>query len=311
VSKVKCEFSRGTIAMDILKEELVKKRQSLEGRKVFKRSEIEQSRRDQEDKRLSQNLDSSSPDKSKPESSSIIISLPKQDRLLKQPVMLFGESDDDRLDRLKYVDRTEWETNDYIVDQPIKKRQKSGDQQTRETDEIIKRMKTKKFSELCDEDKILVFFNKLLIEWNHELDEMPESEKRTALATFKQCKTYLNPLFNFCINKVLPDETKQALMLVVNCCMKRDYTAASDHYIRIAIGNSPWPIGVTMVGIHERSAREKIHTNSVAHVMNDETTRKYLTSKPSTTYVMKRKNYSRDCKAKKAVAYQECDDGNQ
>ncbi|MFS7948193.1 putative pre-mRNA-splicing factor 18 [Helianthus anomalus] len=64
----------------------------------------------------------------------------------------------------------------------------------------------------------------------------------------------------------------------MNCCMKRDYAAASDHYIRIAIGNSRWPIGATMVGIHERSAREKIHTNNVAHVMNDETTRKYLTS---------------------------------
>ena len=47
---------------------------------------------------------------------------------------------------------------------------------------------------------------------------------------------------------------------------------------KIAIGNAPWPIGVTMVGIHERSAREKIHTNSVAHVMNDETTRKLLYS---------------------------------
>lgn len=60
--------------------------------------------------------------------------------------------------------------------------------------------------------------------------------------------------------------------------MNRDYLAAMDHYIRMAIGNAPWPIGVTMVGIHERSAREKIYTNSVAHVMNDETTRKYLQS---------------------------------
>lgn len=65
---------------------------------------------------------------------------------------------------------------------------------------------------------------------------------------------------------------------MVECCMKRDYLAAMDHYIRLAIGNAPWPIGVTMVGIHERSAREKIHTSSVAHIMNDETTRKYLQS---------------------------------
>jgi len=60
--------------------------------------------------------------------------------------------------------------------------------------------------------------------------------------------------------------------------MIRDYLAAVDNYIKLAIGNSPWPIGVTMVGIHERSAREKIYTNSVAHIMNDETTRKYLQS---------------------------------
>lgn len=46
----------------------------------------------------------------------------------------------------------------------------------------------------------------------------------------------------------------------------------------MAICNAPWPIGVIMVGIHGRSAREKIYTHSVAHIMNDKTTRKYLQS---------------------------------
>lgn len=42
-------------------------------------------------------------------------------------------------------------------------------------------------------------------------------------------------------------------------------------------GNNPWPIGVTSVGIHERSAREKIsHVMNAAHIMNDEATRKFL-----------------------------------
>jgi pre-mRNA-splicing factor 18 len=83
----------------------------------------------------------------------------------------------------------------------------------------------------------------------------------------------------FCIKlQVLPPDVRQALFEVVKCCMRRDYLAAVDNYIKLAIGNSPWPIGVTMVGIHERSAREKIYTNSVAHIMNDETTRKYLQS---------------------------------
>ena len=38
--------------------------------------------------------------------------------------------------------------------------------------------------------------------------------------------------------------------------MRRNYLGAVDNYIKLDIGNSPWPIGVTMVGIHERSARE-------------------------------------------------------
>ena len=44
----------------------------------------------------------------------------------------------------------------------------------------------------------------------------------------------------------------------------------------MAIGNAPWPIGVTMVGIHARTGREKINDRNVAHVLNDETQRKYI-----------------------------------
>ncbi|KAL6978531.1 hypothetical protein U1Q18_020199 [Sarracenia purpurea var. burkii] len=358
--------------MDILKQELTKKRQSLAqdvgGRKIFKRSEIEQKRIQrlrEEEKRESEakaqkqqqhereqnnsSLDSSSnPNskseiaKSKPDSSSSSssktltdeqkiddLNLPKQEvirrlRFLKQPVTLFGEDDEARLDRLKYVlkaglfevddsDMTEGQTNDFLRDiVELKKRQKSGMLTDRKRkakedkgededggggeenmsgeegssgvdhDKDLKRMKAN-FEELCDEDKILVFFKRLLNEWNQELDEMSEAEKRTAkgksiVATFKQCARYLHPLFKFCRKKVLPDDIRQALLLMVECCMRRDYLAAMDHYIRMAIGNAPWPIGVTMVGIHERSAREKIYTNSVAHIMNDETTRKYLQS---------------------------------
>jgi len=32
----------------------------------------------------------------------------------------------------------------------------------------------------------------------------------------------------------------------------------------LAIGNAPWPMGVTMVGIHERAGRSKINTLTVA-----------------------------------------------
>lgn len=333
------------------------------GKRIFKRSELEQKkiqqlrqeeRREAEQKLLrqkppnstsnpnssSQNPNSSSdPPKTRPDPSSSsktltdeekidILNLPKQEvirrlRFLKQPITLFGEDDEARLSRMKYVlkaglfevddDMTEGQTNDFLRDiVELKKRQKMGNMGDRkrkmsreersedndggggdddedlsgssggENDKDMKRMRSE-FEELCDEDKILVFFKRLLIEWKQELQAMTDMEKRTAkgkstVATFQQCARYLNPLFKFCRKKILQDDIRQALMLMVNCCKKRDYLAAMDHYIRMAIGNAPWPIGVTMVGIHERSAREKIHTNSVAHIMNDETTRKYLQS---------------------------------
>ncbi|XP_021805682.1 pre-mRNA-splicing factor 18 [Prunus avium] len=359
--------------MDLLKQEILKKRQRLAeetgGKRVFKRSEIEQKQiqklREQEKRELEAKAqrqatasnttatDGSSAANSNPNASTTTASattssnattsksltdeqnidklnIPKQEvvrrlRLLKQPITLFGEDDDARLDRFKYVlkaglfevdsDMTEGQTNDFLRDiAELRKRQKSGivserkrqktevdggvedgDGGVREedlsadgcssgvdADKDLKRMKTN-FEELCDEDKILVFFKKLLNEWNQELREMPDAERRTAkgksmVATFKQCARYLHPLFKFCRKKILQDDIRQALMVVVRCCMKRDYLAAMDQYIKLAIGNAPWPIGVTMVGIHERSAREKIYTNSVAHIMNDETTRKYLQS---------------------------------
>lgn len=66
----------------------------------------------------------------------------------------------------------------------------------------------------------------------------------------------------------LVDVTKHMLV--------RDYIAANEAYMEMAIGNAPWPIGVTMVGIHARTGREKINDKNVAHVLNDETQRKYI-----------------------------------
>lgn len=63
------------------------------------------------------------------------------------------------------------------------------------------------FEELSDEDKILVFFKRLLLEWEQELENRPEAERRTgrgksSVATFKQCARYLKPLFKMCRKKV-------------------------------------------------------------------------------------------------------------
>ena len=47
-------------------------------------------------------------------------------------------------------------------------------------------------------------------------------------------------------------------------------------YLEMAIGNGAWPLGVTQVGIHSRTGRERISSSHVAHVLNDETARKFI-----------------------------------
>jgi len=65
---------------------------------------------------------------------------------------------------------------------------------------------------------------------------------------------------------------------ILHLTQKRHYRDAVDAYLRLSIGKAAWPIGVTMVGIHERSAREKLHEDGVAHILSDEGTRKWLQS---------------------------------
>jgi len=133
------------------------------------------------------------------------------------------------------------------------------------------------------EGMIMAFLKRLLREWETELNERPDAVKRSAqgkrtLATFKQTSDYLKPLFVRLKHRTLQQSILDHLIEMVNFIKEREYVKANDVYLQMAIGNAPWPIGVTMVGIHERSAREKISSNQIAHVLNDETQRKFIQS---------------------------------
>uniref|UniRef100_A0A673L2Y9 Pre-mRNA-splicing factor 18 n=1 Tax=Sinocyclocheilus rhinocerous TaxID=307959 RepID=A0A673L2Y9_9TELE len=110
-------------------------------------------------------------------------------------------------------------------------------------------------------NKVLRF---LLGVWAKDLNSREDHVKRSVqgkLASATQKQTYLEPLFRKLRKKNLP-----ACQSII----------ANYAYLQMAIGNAPWPIGVTMVGIHARTGREKIFSKHVAHVLNDETQRKYI-----------------------------------
>ena len=55
----------------------------------------------------------------------------------------------------------------------------------------------------------------------------------------------------------LDKDQLEHLHRVIEFLQQKEYVKAHDQYLQMAIGNAPWPIGVTMVGIHEvqRAAR--------------------------------------------------------
>lgn len=127
------------------------------------------------------------------------------------------------------------------------------------------------------------FFKKMLREWADSLANRPDAEKRSvkgkvAMKTQRQCKDYMRPFFKMCKKKQVSPTILDKVVMLVKHCEDREYVKAHSVYMDLAIGRSAWPIGATSVGIHERAARERIQTNKIAHVMNDEGARKYVTS---------------------------------
>eukprot|EP00177_Eucheuma_denticulatum_P006547 GFKZ01011918.1.p1 GENE.GFKZ01011918.1~~GFKZ01011918.1.p1 ORF type:complete len:369 (-),score=69.36 GFKZ01011918.1:1258-2364(-) len=134
----------------------------------------------------------------------------------------------------------------------------------------------------CKEDYVYSQLRKYMRLWGSEIESMSKEERRTnkgrSLAvTHEQTKDWLKPLYKLLRKRKLPKNILDALNNIFEAAAEREYVRANGLYLeQLAIGKAPWPMGATMVGIHARAAREKIGEDKIAHVMNDERTRKYI-----------------------------------
>lgn len=135
--------------------------------------------------------------------------------------------------------------------------------------------------------QIASYFDLLLSEWHLALSLRPKEIKssfpgKQALQSYHTALTNLTPLFHKLETNTLPPTLLAPILEITHLAQQKRYVAANDAYLRLSIGKAAWPIGVTMVGIHERSAREKLHEaekgkgDEKAHILADETTRKML-----------------------------------
>jgi pre-mRNA-splicing factor 18 len=134
----------------------------------------------------------------------------------------------------------------------------------------------------CREDYVYQQMQRWVRLWEGDVSGMPVDVRRTnqgrmAAATLEQTKEWLKPLTRQLRKRRLAANILRALVNIFEAVEEREYVRANSHYYeQLAIGNAPWPMGATMVGIHARAAREKIGEDKIAHVMNDEKSRKYI-----------------------------------
>ncbi|KZM18316.1 uncharacterized protein EKO05_0006813 [Ascochyta rabiei] len=201
-------------------------------------------------------------------------------RTLNEPVRLFGETHKQRLKRYKKRIGAD-NLAAIMTDGPIPTTLQLVPEKDMKVEfPISKDSEARKFLFR----QLASYFTMVLREWEVTLAlrdaEVKESyQGKQAYAAMVQARENMRPLFKKLEKLDLLDSILEPVVEIVHAAQERRYVDANDGYLRLSIGKAAWPIGVTMVGIHERSAREKLHENeNAAHILSDESTRKYLQS---------------------------------
>lgn len=230
-------------------------------------------------------------------------------RLLKQPKRVFGETDGMRYGRLAAAEKSlemideatgGQQANLHTTLQRQEKERKNADvsgdaNPNGDIDQIIhddgNLMASFKAAAdaigeatLSPEEIIDKRLKQWMADWSEDLSKRSTEDKMSAAGKqadvrFKETKEYFRPLFHRLKHKTLDPQLLAGIKLITDNMKDRNYLHAYKIYMGVAVGNSPWPIGVTHVGLHERANRERIsfkYAHGNAHIMNDEASRKFI-----------------------------------
>jgi pre-mRNA-splicing factor 18 len=202
--------------------------------------------------------------------------LVKKLRELGEPAVLFGESHAARVRRYRRVARGgDVGATGPIATSLMPVEEKDMKVPDKAPDASDKKARRYLFRQLAS------YFNMVLREWELALAREDNAETFAGQAAHHamiSSKETMRPLFRKFEQGDLDESILEAIVEIVKAAQERRYVDANDGYLRLSIGKAAWPIGVTMVGIHERSAREKLHGGERGHIMGSEVTRKYLQS---------------------------------
>ncbi|KAK0722853.1 Prp18 domain-containing protein [Lasiosphaeria miniovina] len=197
-------------------------------------------------------------------------------RELGEPAALFAENHSTKLRRYRKASREGTE----LAEGPIITNLRPLEEKKMKVPDTVPPVSGKKARRYLFR-QLASYFNMVLREWEAALareDNADTFAGQAAVRAMVSSKETMRPLFRKFETGDLDESILEAVVEIVKAAQERRYVDANDGYLRLSIGKAAWPIGVTMVGIHERSAREKLHGGERGHIMGSEITRKYLQS---------------------------------
>jgi len=188
-------------------------------------------------------------------------------RLKEHPIRLFGESDQERLDRLASIERTdtgpklanEWsniieKTQKVITEDLLKGEGVSVVAEPVPEDEsvdttVISRKLLESDLPECSR-LISIYMQRLVREWHLQVNSLSSSIKQTAngrdqMALQAQTEEHLKPLYKMLRKQTVDFGVYCRLTDIISLMQEREYQLANDVYYQLAIGNAAWPIGLT------------------------------------------------------------------
>ena len=140
------------------------------------------------------------------------------------------------------------------------------------------------FSNEYKSNELYNWINLVLEDWEAYIKESISNKRIKSkivskeLEKYQQCSQNVKPLVTLLQERKLNQVILDKLFTVMVFAENKDLLNANDRYIDLSIGNAAWPMGLTMVGIHQRTGKSSISPAQVAYILNDETTKKYLQS---------------------------------
>jgi pre-mRNA-splicing factor 18 len=100
-----------------------------------------------------------------------------------------------------------------------------------------------------------VFWKKYMFDWESYLANLPSAQRmsdegKAEMALQRQTAEHLKPFFKRLKEKKMEKDVAELIAEICHWIYQREYVNANDAYLRLSIGNSAWPIGVTAVSFN-------------------------------------------------------------